>query len=402
LTPSLSYSADDIFLTLVRNQSSFSSVAQTSVEASVGTAVQKSSERALSGDGAELLTAIENLSAPGARAAFQGLSGEGVVASENVAFVANDVFLWSLHDRGQQWRMQGTSAEGGPQLWGNFFGSSMTYGAEADRDFAKQSDNFWGASAGLDIPLTSNLLVGVGFGGNDGQFSVLERQTSGTMDGFHTGAYAVVDLQPWYVAADLAYSHYHNDTQRTVAAFGGLSTESESGEFGSDVLRGRIELGRRFGARATVEGLSVTPYAALEAARLWNDRFSEQQGTGSNGPDLLGLSFDSNQVTSLPGMLGMKFEEVHHFANGLQFDPSVDLAWVHEFRPTREMVAQLLSMPAAPFTVQGAQPASNGAQVRAGTQVVLSSHAAFYINFQGEFSDNVHTYGGQTGVTVTW
>ena len=217
-----------------------------------------------------------------------------------------------------------------------------------------------------------------------------------------TSVYAVLNLDPWYVSADLANSHYHNETQRTVESFGGLSTEGEFGSFGSDVFRGRAELGRRFGAAAAAEGFSVTPYAALEVARLWNSDFSEHLTTGLTDPNLLGLNFESNQVTSMPASLGMKFEDVHHFTNGLALDPSVDLAWVHEFRPTREMTAQFLSASTSPFTVQGAQPASNGIQVRAGTRVLLSPRAVFYVNFEGEYSDNVHTYSGQTGVSVSW
>lgn len=88
--------------------------------------------------------------------------------------------------------------------------------------------------------------------------------------------------------------------------------------------------------------------------------------------------------------------------NGWVFTPVISAAWVHEFSPVRELSAGLTFLPASAFIVDGARPASNAAQVKAGAKLALNGWAAVYANFEGEFSDRAQTYAGKGGVKVSW
>jgi fibronectin-binding autotransporter adhesin len=412
LTPTLGYDANDVLLRLTRNDVSFASVALTSNESAVGNAVQVASQGALSASGSKLIYAIESLDAPGARAAFEALSGEGVVATENLTFASGDLFLSSLHEQGELWRSEAaTDSRGGSQesqasglhTWGTVLGSSLDFKGSADAGLAEQSDQLWGIAAGFDGQLTPNLLIGAALGGSEGDLSVLQRLTSGSVRGFHVGTYGVLNVTPsFYTSAEVAYSSYHNSTKRMLQPLGGLSGETESGSFGGDELRGRIELGRQFGfGDAGLDTWSVTPYAAIEGAQLWTGRFTEATG-GASAPGILSLSFARHTSSSAPSFLGLKFEDHQPLGNGLLFEPSLNVAWVHEFSDRRDMSAMLNSLPGSLFMVDGARPSRGGLEVRADTELALSRDAVLYANLQGDFSGQQRNYAVQAGIRVSW
>jgi outer membrane autotransporter protein len=68
----------------------------------------------------------------------------------------------------------------------------------------------------------------------------------------------------------------------------------------------------------------------------------------------------------------------------------------------RDLFAGLTFLPASTFVVDGARPASNAAQVKAGAKLALNPWAAVYANFEGEFSNKSQTYAGKGGVKVSW
>ena len=395
LTPTLIYQPDDVLLVLARNVSSFSSVGLSGNQSAVGNDLQAVSQGAVSNSGQKLFNAIEGLSATQARAAFDSLSGEGVTAVANAALLSSDLFLSSLHDQGQTWVHEA-------RTWGTVFGSEPHFKGDSTLDIAAQNDTIWGAAIGGDALITNNLLVGAALGGSDGSLSVSQRQTSGEVRGLHLGAYADWDLHPFYTSAELAYSRYYNETTRTVASFGGLSAETEQADFGSQALRGRIELGRTIDlATVGTPTLSLTPYAALKGALLRNSAFTESDAQ-THSPGLLGLTFDAHNTPSAPTLLGLKFQDMGILFNGLILQPDLDLAWMHELMPERNLTASLNSLPGASFTVAGAQPSRNALQFSAGAQLWISRSSFFYLNFQDIASSRLNAYTGEGGIRINW
>lgn len=204
----------------------------------------------------------------------------------------------------------------------------------------------------MRLPHTT--LVGIAGGYTTSDFSVDQRQTSGTVEGPHVGLYGKKRLGPLYLAGTAEYSHFDNETERDIALGGPVPTERETGKFASDDLSGRLEAGweQSFGR------LNVTPFAGVQGSRLWTDGFTENSVTLDGDPGIFGLKFGSHDVTSRLSSLGVQLDTRIALANGMMLSPFGRVAWLHEFDPERSIFATLISLPAASFSIDGASVAT--------------------------------------------
>jgi outer membrane autotransporter protein len=351
---------------------------------------------------------------------FDSLSGAGIAAAQNVAFDASRLFTSAMSDQGLFWREGGGDVNGisvgapsfyasvkkGPfdvvpppppppprtwRAWFTGFGQGERINGELPLGTARQDNSIYGGAGGLDYQLLPNTLIGVAAGGSSGRFNVPTLATSGTVDGVHIGAYGVTTLGPFYAQSSSTFSIFRNHTTRNIIAFGGLPGETERGDFGAHQWRSRLEFGDKF----IWSDFAVTPFVAMEIAKLWTDGFAESGG-------ILGLTLPSTSHVSAPTFAGARLEKAFILSNGWTFTPNVSAAWVHEFSPVRDLSAGLSVLPASAFVVDGARPASNAAQVKAGAKLALNPWAAVYANFEGEFSNKSQTYAGKGGVKVSW
>jgi len=72
-----------------------------------------------------------------------------------------------------------------------------------------------------------------------------------------------------------------------------------------------LEIGRTY----ALPRFNVTPFAALQGSTLWERGFTESSTTGGL-PGILGLTYQSQTVTSLPTFLGVQFDTRWAWANG--------------------------------------------------------------------------------------
>jgi outer membrane autotransporter protein len=277
------------------------------------------------------------------------------------------------------------------RAWFTGFGEGETVHGELPLGTARQDNSIYGGAGGLDYQLFPNTLVGVAAGGSAARFSVPTLATSGTVDGGHIGIYGVTTLGPFYAQSSSTFSLFRNHETRNIGPFGGLPGEIARGDFNSHEIRSRLELGRKF----IWSDFAVTPFVAMEIAKLWSDGFAESGG-------ILGLTLPASSHVSAPAFVGARLEKAFVLSNGWVFTPTVSAAWVHEFSPVRDLFAGLTFLPASTFVVDGARPASNAAQVKAGAKLALNSWAAVYANFEGEFSNKSQTYAGKGGLKVSW
>jgi outer membrane autotransporter protein len=198
-----------------------------------------------------------------------------------------------------------------------------------------------------------------------------------------------------YLSAQIAYSHFNNTTTRTITGVG--TTETAQGSFGSDQLGGRLEIGRSFDFGIT----AVTPFAAIQAARLWQGAYTEASTAGA-APGVLGLSYAAQSVTSLPTFLGAKFDSRVEFGDGMVWSPFVHAAWVHEFRPSRTITASLVTVPVSAFTIAGASAASDSARLDLGSRLALNRWWEVSARVTGEFSNLGQSYSGMGALKASW
>ena len=439
LVASLSYDPNDVFLSLNRNTNAFLGAAGTTNEFAVAQGLSQASLGPTSGTGGAILNAaFSQLTTAQARSSLDALSGEGIVAAQNAAHRSTEEFTSSIFDQTTFFGTQPTAnsitlasaapgflaLSGGSKVassireladlpssrpvpvppafvqrtwraWATGFGGVENFQGNGTLGTAGLNDTIYGGTLGVDYQVTPYALVGVAVGGSNADFSVDGRATSGSTTGGHVALYDLVSLGQYYGAASVGGSFFDNKTTRNVAGFGGLAGETDIGRFGSQEIRARVEGGRQFAAL----GGSVTPFAAIEAASLRTNGFSE---FNLSGPTVLGLNVQGQNTASVPGFLGARFQATAGLGNGLVLLPTLQAAYVHEFSPQRSDVNTLINLPGAVFLVNGARPAINAAQVKAGAELVVGAHSVLFANFDGEFSGVNQFYGGKGGFRYTW
>jgi outer membrane autotransporter protein len=418
-TAAATYNASSVDVTLTRQ--GFGAVAgETANQRAVGNALEAGYSPALGGTAAAFYS---QLLAAGSVGVLDRLSGEGTSGTQTTAFAAAAMFGQTMDGRMDAWRAGSRGGGAGPgalgyaearpvtsafnalkalplvqpqwHAWASGFGAGQSLTGDATVGSAGFRDRIAGGVAGVDRLVNPDLLVGIAAGGSSATFNVDDRLTSGRLDGAHVGAYAMQRLGATYVAGQLAYSHFNNATTRTVSGIG--LDEIAKGSFGSDQFGGRLEVGHTYGFGT----VAVTPFAARQAARLWQAGYTETSTSGA-GPGVLGLSYAARGVSSLPLFLGSKFDARFDLGGGMMWMPFANLAWVHEFSPNRGVTAALVSLPVTAFTVEGARAASDAGRVELGSRLLLSSWAELSARFTGEFSNVGQSYAGTGSLRISW
>ena len=414
------YNANSVDLTLTRHGFG-AAPGETANQRAVGNVLETGYSTALTGSAA---TFYGQLLQAGSLGVLDRLSGEGTSGTQNTAFAAGSQFGQTMDGQMSAWRagnrgganaaalgyaseqpsgvMSAFNALKAPALaqpqwyaWAAGFGAGQSLSGNATIGSASFSDRVAAGAVGVDRLVNPDLLVGFSAGGSSSTFSVDDRATSGRLDGAHLGAYAMQRFGASYLSAQIAYSHFNNATTRGISGIG--PDEIAKGSFGSNQLGGRLEIGRTYDFNT----ISVTPFAAVQAARLSQAAYTENSVAGA-GPGVLGLSYAAHNVSSLPVFLGTKFDGRFVAGNGMIWTPFANVAWVHEFEPARNVTATLVAMPLPAFTVEGARAASDAGRVEVGSRLLLNRWAELSARVTGEFSNLGQSYAAMGSLRVNW
>jgi uncharacterized protein with beta-barrel porin domain len=419
---SATYNAGSVDLTLTRYGFG-NAPGETVNQRAIGGALEAGYSTALTGAAATFYT---RLLQAGSLRVLDQLSGEGTSGTQNTAFNMGGLFGQTMDNQMTSWlagnrggmtdngalgygteQPTGTAAAFNAVLkapawvqpqwhaWASGFGSGQQLAGNTAIGSAAFNDRAAGGSMGVDHLVNPDLLLGIAAGGSSATFSVDDRATSGRLEGGHIGAYAMQRFGASYLSAQIAYSHFNNSTTRTISGVG--PDEIAKGAFGSDQFGGRLEIGRTF----DFNRVSVTPFAAVQAARLWQGAYTETSTAGM-APGVLGLSYAAHSVSSLPVSLGAKFDGRVDFGNGVLWSPFVHAAWVHEFEPSRDITATLGTVTVPAFTIEGARAASDAARVDLGSRLVLNRGWELSARVTSEFSRLGQSYAGMGALRVSW
>lgn len=380
-----------------------------------------------------LATFYTNLLSANSLGVLDQLSGAGTAAAQDGAFTTGSQFNNAMFQQVMDW-LNGTpggtgTAFGGPlgyaaaapknklagkpgydafaamprdkqamqghwRAWTAGFGGTRSVDGQAGA--ANQTATNFGGAFGVDRQLTPDFLLGFAVGGSGSNFSASSLSTSGRINAGHVGTYAIQRIGAAYVAATMNYARGETTTERTITGVG--TTETAKGRFASDQISGRIEIGRKYGFR----GYSLTPFAAIEPAVLWQNAYAETSTTATGAPGTLGLSYQSNTVTSLPVFLGAQVNASYALANGRTLSPYARLSWVHEFKPERSIQASFISIPGAAFTADGARTAADALRLDTGGTLAFNQSTALFVNLTGEFSSRSQGVVALGGVKMSW
>lgn len=423
LTPSLSYNANNVFLTLVRNDIGFAAVAATANQSSIATVLQASAAGA-SGDLATVVNALTGLSAGQARTAFDSIGGGaahvslqragtafaggfGQQLNRRLALVARDDSAERMASFGSPIQLaandwlsdarpiyaqagaatasSSTDARAGRGFWIRAYGAQSD--TESDGNAAGNKLRGGGLSAGADTEWRDGLVLGVAGTAGRSRVSMNGVSDSGRMRGTAIGAYGSYVEGPWTFkgVAGLAWNDNHADRSVTAGAIARTATSDFDSRSHSFYAEATYDL--------KMKSYTLQPLAAFSHVRTKADGFTE------SGAGALNLQVSEQTTRSTRSLLGAK--TIHEIGR-VKLDPRV--LWAHEYgNVNAPMTASLSGAPAAgSFQVSGVELKRDSLVLGLGASGTIAKDVTLFADLQTEHSSRQKTYAAFVGVRGVW
>ncbi|MES2050441.1 MAG: autotransporter domain-containing protein [Pseudomonadota bacterium] len=436
LTPTLTYGTNNVLLNLARNGTSFNdnTIAITPNQKAVATALQNAVTGAM-GDMSTVLTALTGLSAEQARAAYNSVSGTGLVGlrsagggfssgfgtqlqarlgavqsgggSGQASSFSNRPVLLAANDHVSD-LMTPVSASDSPQKFSLAGGSSSP---SSSSSASSQGRGFWlrgsggyqntsgdgnaaasklrsgGLSAGFDTELREGLVVGAAISSGTSRLS-FDNNDSGKSRGTALAVYGSYASGPWAFkgSASLAWNNNHMDRAVTVGAL----SRTASSDFDSHTLSAYGEATYSLPMNG---GWTLQPLAALSLSRDKANGFTE------TGAGALNLQVAGQTITSTKSLLGAKASVD---TGSVRLEPRV--IWAHEFGDLNTpMTAQFQGAAnASPFQVSGVALKRDTLIVGLGASGSLQKNVDLFADVQAEHNSRQNNLALLVGLRVRW
>lgn len=366
LTPSLSYSATAVTLTVRRNDVAFGAIGLTPNQVAVGTAVSGA------GITSPLYLAVLPLTAAQARDSFDALSGDIHGAARGAVFA---------DQRHLRQGVLGQLSRDGSGLWGDVFTTDAKL--EANSGYAAGDEGRSGVTVGGDMALGAWRLGAAGTWGKN-TVDMTARGASADVDGGEIGVYAGRALGPVRIALGGSVGSQSVDTARVINTAGLSQTLATSYDVSTSQLFGEVNV---TGALGPVD---AQPFLAAAWESVDSDAFAEAGGSAA----VTGVKRKSS-ATWLTA--GVRFSGKAEWTGGA-VTPRLSLA-LRRANDLTEAAAADLRFAAGPvFRVGGPLRTRTAALVDAGVDGKLGDKARFSLAYSGEFSDNLTDHGGRASL----
>ena len=341
LTPTLSYDANDVFLTLSLGQTAFtpSFLALTPNQRAVGVALNQSFATA-SGDFATVLGVIAGLNTAQGPLALNTISGEpyadfGTMNTNSSAMFMNALGQQMANARGaaaagqrqalaQACEIESCDAVGPLSAWASALGGLGS--VLGDTNASTLTYNFGGAAAGIDYRLDPRFLVGIGVGYTHGTQWVNTFLGQGWSDSVSVAAYGSFTQGGFYVDALAGYAYFNNQLQRQIL-IPGLQQRTATGSTGANQFLGQIEGGYKLGVYAPAAA-TITPFGRFQISSVTQNAFAK------SGAQSLSLNVAQQTTNSQRTTIGADLGSSIGLGNESKLDLAVRLGWMHEFADT--------------------------------------------------------------------
>lgn len=331
LSPELTYTANGVALTLIRNDLMFSGLATTGNQARVGVA----SDQAFP-FGSAVYDSLVRGTAATARDAFDQLSGEAHASTLASAISDGAIVRGALLDRlsGPSDRVAGPGRN--VTVWASVIGGWSR--AKADGGTASLDRDLYGALVGAEAVSERGARVGLAAGFDKTTVDVPARRASSEIRTNQVWAYGSADIgRGLALRGGLGYADLDIAAERTVA-LPGTSAERLTSKGGASVVQLFGELSRRM----TFKGMRLEPLAGLAASWIKTDDFQEQGGALA----LRGYSVKRNLTQ---GTLGVRTDRTLGASDAVTV--RLDLAWRHALRDMDPTVRLAFQAGGQPFDV---------------------------------------------------
>ncbi|WAC28073.1 autotransporter outer membrane beta-barrel domain-containing protein [Ancylobacter sp. SL191] len=379
LTPSLSYDAQNVYLTLTYTGTQFASLAQTANHASVAGTVQGL------GFGNEVFDALLLLPQGAVTGALDALSGE---AYASVSTVIQQQSIYVREAVGDRLRQALTAPGVSPLAYGAgpqtaALGEGLTptlwmqgYGGwgdtSSDGNAASISNSIGGFLMGADIELAPNVRAGLFGGFSQSWFDVDDRNASGSMDSYDIGVYAGAQFGAIALRGGAAYAWNDVSVSRTVS-FPGLWQALEA-----DYTTGTTQIFGEVGYDMAIGAYAFEPFASLAYVHVSGADFTESGGSAA-------LSVSTDSMETLYSTLGLRIATTLE-VGGRTLTPHATLGWQHAFGDITPAATLQFASGSTPFTAAGVPIAEDSLLLEAGLRYALSDTAQLGASYSGQFA----------------
>ena len=411
LQPSLSYDANNVYLTL--QIGGFARGALTPNQAAVG-AVLDATAATATGDYATVVGALASLSAQQGQAMMNAISGQNYSGFSSSMVQGIQLFLSNFAGQaGGGGSLGGSSrvalaeacdvaCDGAPAaLWGAWggalggIGTISNGGSNGGSNSGALTYNVSGFAGGLDRLVAPGLRIGATVGYQNANQWVGGFSGTGNSSSFQAGLYANYSDGPLYADGVAGYAYSANQMWRSIA-IPGLAPRTAYGLTGANQVYGQVETGYRVDIGGLAEAF-VTPFVRLQAYTGTQNAFTET-GAGS-----LNLSVAQQTTNSLRTVLGAQLGGAMDLGWRDRLALKARLGWSHEYADTaRPVTASFAGAPVAPFTTYGVAPQRDGVVLGLAATTAVAEAMNVYVRYEGEVSgqDNAHAF--TAGVRMTW
>lgn len=379
LTPSLSYDAQNVYLTLTYTGLAFGALATTPNQAGTG-----QSGHGL-GFGHPVFDALVALPAGSVTGALDALSGEayasvGTVLQQQSVYVREAVgsrLMQSLTAPGVSPLAYGagpqTAALGEgltPTLWAQGYGGWGN--SFSDGNAASISNSIGGFLMGLDVALAPNVRAGLFGGFSQSQFDVADRSSTGSMNNVNLGFYAGAQFGAFALRGGASYTWHDISLNRTVA-FPGFSQAVEGGyNTGTTQVFGEVGYDFAVGAYA------FEPFAGLAYVNVAGASLTEGGGSAA-------LSVSTSGMDTVYSTLGLRVATTMQVW-GSTLTPHATVGWQHAFGDTTPTSTMQFLGGTTPFSVSGVPIAEDALLLQAGLTYALSQKATLGASYTSQLA----------------
>jgi uncharacterized protein with beta-barrel porin domain len=390
LTPSLSYTAGAVDLTLYNNSIPFQSLATTSNQVATATAVNRSNQTSA------LYNAVLVQTAAGAQQAFNALSGE-IYATAPIELLdqshyVRDALLGRMRQAGDSLASGGPStSDMGPgplhlTAWGQVIGAWANNDSRNPGIASFHADT-GGGILGVDGQAQA-WRVGVALAQLETNITVPDRESRDNVQSSNVALYAtgpIVGALKARVGFNYAWDNMH--AARTIAFPGFL--ESVGANYHSQTADGFGELGYAL----RFQSVAIEPYANLAYVHVHTGAFAEPAGVAA-------LQGTPSNIHGVFGDTGLRFTTRYAVNEKVTLSPYLDLAWRHLYSNDQTTAALNFESTGTSFSVTGAALDPNAAKVEAGlswdTRFGMSLTAAYVGQISRNWQDN------QVKLALSW
>lgn len=403
LTPTLSYDANDVFLTLLQTSSAFAAGGTTPNQKSVGHALDLANPTA-TGDFNTVLNALSLLTtqqAPGALDAISGVNyaGFGTLGVQSASAFMNVFGQQAGHGSGGSGRVAlaassqdacDFSCEIDPR-WGAWMGGFGGLGTVAgDANSHSATYNLGGAAVGLDYKFDPQFTAGLTLGYSTSTLWTSGLPGQGTGDQVQIGLYGQFTQGNLYVDGLAGYAHGQNRMTRPIA-IPGLAARVALGNNSVEQFFGLVETGYKVDV-GTAANAFITPFARLQGSTASQAAFTE------SGADSLDLNVQQQTTNSLRTVLGAQVG-----ATLAKVNVKLQAGWSHELADTgRPVTASFAGAPAFAFTTQGAAAPRDGAVLGVAAGAQIADQTSLFARYDGSFEGGTTSHSFSAGLRMTW